>query len=101
MVADAGAIFLFSFLPTVDPVTVPFTEAPPKPLSLDCAEEYAVFVTGNDYRTRIDAIACESIQWSRMLDEASEASITVPDRFTGLRCLSDVGGLQPWVGTAG
>jgi hypothetical protein len=90
------ATFGFSLPPA--PVAVSARPAIPGPenLQLDCAETYEVFITGRDYTTVIDAVPYSSINWQRILDDASEAKVVVPDRLGGLRCVAAYGGLVPW-----
>lgn len=74
--------------------------APAALLRLGCAETYQVFVTRNDPVTQqpvvVDAVGWSSIQWSRVLDEVSSASVDIPDRYGGVNCCAKLGGLIPW-----
>lgn len=71
--------------------------ANPTDISLGCAEEYVVIITARDLTTYAAEVNWSSISWSRSLDEISEASVTVPDVFGGLRCNIQLGSaIVPW-----
>ena len=82
----------------VAPAPVSFTPALPdvKRLALDCADTYTVMITSSDYRSIIASVGWSSIEWSRVLDEVSTATVLIPDSLGGVRCCADVGGLLPW-----
>jgi hypothetical protein len=65
-------------------------------LSLDCADSYNVFISGPDYVSVVDKVEWSALDWSRVLDEVSTASVTLPDHLGGVNCCSDQGGLVPW-----
>lgn len=88
-------LFSFTLAPLVAPALRPAI-ADPIRLSLDCAEDYTVFITASDYRTRLGAVEYNRISWSRTLDDISVADVVVPDRYRGVRCTLPYGGLLPW-----
>lgn len=98
--------FTFVAIPTasVGVPTVPSTAVPirgmargtPAPPVLGCASEYEAIITGNDYETRIDAVRFASLNWERVLDDISTASVVIPDEFGGVACCAKYGGLVPW-----
>lgn len=90
------AVFTWSFAAAPVPTSVRPAVADPKLLSLDCADDYQAFITGPDYRTRLATLRYESIKWNRILDDISEATVVVPDRLGGIRCMAPYGGLRPW-----
>ena len=69
-------------------------------MRLGCAEDYEVFITRNDFVTLepeiVDAVGWSKLEWGRVLDDISEASVTIPDRLGGVRCCVPYGGLVPW-----
>jgi hypothetical protein len=65
-------------------------------MRLGCADDYRVFVTANDYETIIDGVGWSEIEWERVLDEPSTATVTLPDRYGGAACCARLGGLMPW-----
>jgi hypothetical protein len=75
-----------------------FVPAVPEPqrLSLDCADTYNVLITAADYATVVHSVGWSSIEWSRVLDEVSTATVVIPDRLGGVYCCADAGGLLPW-----
>lgn len=83
-------------LPPAAPVVRLVVEPDLRRLRLGCAEDYRVFVTAGDYSTVIDSIAWSDLEWTRILDEPSTATVTVPDRYGGLSCCARLGGLLPW-----
>ena len=71
--------------------------ANPNIVELGCAEEYTVIVTARDLVTYAAELSWSSISWSRVLDEVSTASVTIPDVFGGLRCNIEFGDtIVPW-----
>lgn len=71
--------------------------ANPNIVELGCAEEYTVIVTARDLVTYAAELSWSLISWSRVLDEVSTASVTVPDVFGGLRCNIEFGDtIVPW-----
>lgn len=74
--------------------------APAALLRLGCAESYQVFITYNEPATQqpkiVDAVGWSRISWSRVLDEISSASVTIPDDYGGVFCCAGLGGLVPW-----
>ena len=72
----------------------------PSPLRLGCASEYNVFVTMNDRVTLlpeiVDEVGWSQLDFNRVLDDISEASVTLPDALGGVRCAARLGGLVPW-----
>lgn len=80
--------------------TVPVAPFDASPLvvtrTLGRATHYDVFITGPDYRTIIDSVGWSQLSWQRILDETSEATVTIPDSRGGLRCMTPYGGLRPW-----
>jgi hypothetical protein len=64
---------------------------------LGCADEYTVIITARDLETYAAQVDFSSLNWSRVLDEISEASVVVPDIFGGLRCNIELGSsIVPW-----
>lgn len=64
---------------------------------LGCAQEYSVIITGRDLNNYAAELKWSQITWSRVLDEISSASVTVPDKFGGLDCNISLGSeLRPW-----
>lgn len=86
----------------ISPAAVPSTPgtAPPALLRLGTATSYEVFITRNDPTTQIpdvvDRVGWSSITWERVLDDISEASVDIPDKYGGVRCCAKFGGLRPW-----
>jgi len=67
------------------------------PTTIGRPYEYSVIVTARDLRTYGTELRWSQITWSRVLDEISEATVVVPDRFFGPNCLIELGGsLIPW-----
>lgn len=103
---NGGTIFGFVAIPTADigvgevPVTVVpirgMARGTPNPPALGCADEYEAIITSNDYETRVDAVRWSSIEWDRVLDDVSEATVVVPDEWGGVACCAKYGGLVPW-----
>lgn len=65
-------------------------------LRLGCAEEYLVFVTDRTLKNRLVELKWSDITWNRVLDDVSQAVLTVPDSYGGLTCCNDIGGLRTW-----
>jgi hypothetical protein len=69
----------------------------PTDVTLGCADEYTAIITARDLRTYAAEVRWSNIQWSRVLDEVSTATVTVPDVFGGLRCNIELGtAIVPW-----
>ena len=71
----------------------------PNPLdpSLGCADEYTVIITARDLETYAAQVDWSQLTWSRVLDEISDATVTVPDIFGGMRCNIELGSaIVPW-----
>lgn len=76
--------------------TVPFADQLSN-ATLGCAEEYTVIITARDLVTYAGQVQWSALSWSRVLDEISTASVTVPDVFGGLRCNIEFGdAVVPW-----
>jgi hypothetical protein len=96
-----GEAYVYVGMELANASVVAFPAAPlPQVLRLGCAETYEVFITGNNPNTLepeiIDAVGWENLEWSRVEDDVSTASITLPDQYGGLRCMVKYGGLRPW-----
>lgn len=64
---------------------------------LGCLEECQVFLTAADLETIAGEVAFSHVSYSYVLDDISEASITVPDVLGGLRCNIEFGDtIRPW-----
>jgi hypothetical protein len=63
---------------------------------LGCPNEYMVFVTDRFLQKRLLSLPFSGVTWGRVLDDVSEASITIPDSYGGLRCCNEIAGLRPW-----
>lgn len=65
---------------------------------LGCAEEYSARILGPDYRTPVEngELRFSSLEWNRVLDDISNASVVVPDHLGGVRCCAQLNGLVPW-----
>lgn len=69
----------------------------PNNLTLGCADEVDVIITAADLETYAGSLAWSSVTYSMVLDEVSEATVTVPDALGGLRCNVEFGSaLLPW-----
>lgn len=69
----------------------------PTDFTLGCAEEYTVLLTARDLETYAAEIRWSELSFSRVLDDISEAEVTIPDVFGGLRCNVELGGVvTPW-----
>jgi hypothetical protein len=69
----------------------------PNNVTIGCPDEYSAIITGRDLTSYAARLDWSNLTWSRVLDEISSASVTVPDAFGGLRCnieMNDV--LVPW-----
>ena len=87
-----GGVALIPITPTATPApTAEFRR-----LQLGCADDYRVFITENDYRTVIDGVYWNAIEWNLALDESATAEVTVSSRFGGVKCCAHLGGLRPW-----
>ena len=94
---DTGVYWIVGIALVPAPVVVPPILPPDvQPLTLDCADSYNVLITGPDYRTVVASVGWSSIEWSRVLDEVSTATVTIPDALGGVHCCADAGGLLPW-----
>lgn len=83
--------------------TVPGSAAGVRPgalMKLGCAEEYSAFITQTDPTTLdqviVDAVGWSEIEWERVLDDISTASVTIPDEYRGVYCCVPLGGLRNW-----
>ena len=66
-------------------------------LTFGCAEEYTVVLTARDLETYAAEVRWSTLQWSRVLDEVSTASVIVPDVFAGMKCNIAFGSeIVPW-----
>lgn len=63
---------------------------------LGCPNEYAAFITDNTYRNRLEVVRFSSLEWERVLDEISSASVTLPDALGGPDCCARLGGIRTW-----
>lgn len=69
----------------------------PNIFDLGCAEEYSAIITAADLKTYAAQVNFSDLHWSRVLDDISEADVTVPDVFGGLRCNIELGTtIVPW-----
>lgn len=99
MGANGQYAFFGLVFPGTPTVTMPAT-APAALLKMGCAESYQAFITHTNPVSMNDdivaAVAWDSITWGRVLDDVSQASVTISDRYGGVRCCADLGGLVPW-----
>jgi hypothetical protein len=98
--ADGGP-YLYIGMQLTEAASASAPAAPlPQVLRLGCAETYDVFITANNRETQepeiVDAIGWSDLRWNRVEDDASTASITIPDKYGGVRCVAKYGGLKPW-----
>lgn len=63
---------------------------------LGCPDEYLAFITDRTLETKLTSLPFSELSWARVLDDISEAQVTIPDSAGGLRCCSPFGGLLPW-----
>lgn len=64
---------------------------------LGTPDSYRAILTARDLTTFAGELPWSNIDWSRALDETSEASVVVPDAFGGVRCNVEFGdGVRPW-----
>jgi hypothetical protein len=78
-----------------DVVRPPFRPQPPR-VTLGCADSYTLFITDQTYERTIEQLGWSKLRWERTLDDISKASATIPDRYGGVACLAQVGGMVPW-----
>jgi hypothetical protein len=93
---DTGVYWIATISFVSQPVLVVPGLPEPQRLALDCADQYTVLITSSDYRNVINSVGWSSIEWTRVLDEVSTATVLIPDSLGGVRCCADVGGLLPW-----
>lgn len=84
-----------AIMPGPDPDVPPLIPAPVN-LRLDCAESYTAWITDRSYENRLESIPWSSINWERVLDAPSDASVDSPDELGGAYCLARLGPLVPW-----
>lgn len=66
-------------------------------MTIGCPNEYTAIITARDCETYAASVEWSSLTWSRVLDDVSQATITVPDKLGGLRCNIELGdALVPW-----
>lgn len=73
----------------------PLSPQPPN-VRLGCASSYELFITDMSYDRVIDRAGWSRLSWSRVIDDISTASATIPDELGGVLCVARLGGLLPW-----
>lgn len=66
-------------------------------IELGCADEYEVWLMNRGADTKLrDITTWSNLQYNRVIDDASTATITLGSAFGGMSCCSDVAGLRDW-----
>ena len=65
---------------------------------LGCAEEYVVEIRDRDGRAAYGTVEPSALSWGRILDDTSEAQITVP--YSGPDCCGVLGATRSWCNSA-